>query len=133
MRTDGEIAVVELKDCQPANPQLDSSSTGGKFRPGNHAFRYIRRQILTFRNDIWRANIIYGIYDVGRMAVNALRPPRRCLPRARTKLQLLQQSKRVRPNKVVGDGGLGFGVINSVPQILEDIQVALAHSVYHVV
>lgn len=75
MRTDGEIAVVELKDCQPANPQLDSSSTGGKFRPGNHAFRYIRRQILTFRNDIWRANIIYGIYDVGRMAVNALRHP----------------------------------------------------------
>jgi hypothetical protein len=75
MRTDGEIAVVKLKDCQPAHPELDSSSTGGKFKPGNHTFRYIRRQILTFRNDIWRANIIYGIYDAGRMAVNALRHP----------------------------------------------------------
>ena len=49
------------------------------FRPGNHAFRYMRRQILTFRNDIWRANIIYGMYDVGRMAVNALRRQPRCL------------------------------------------------------
>jgi LssY C-terminus len=75
IRTDGEIALVELKTCEPANPELDSNSAGGKFKPGNHAFRYLRRQILTFRNDIWRANIIYGIYDVGRMAVAALRHP----------------------------------------------------------
>jgi hypothetical protein len=35
------------------------------------------RQILTFRDDIWRANIVYGAYDAGRMAVTALRhkPP----------------------------------------------------------
>ena len=77
IRTDGSIAVIELKDCQPDHPELDSNSTGSKFRPGNHAFRYLRRQILTFRNDIWRANIIYGIFDAGRMAVRALRhaPP----------------------------------------------------------
>lgn len=73
VRTDGEIAVVQLKDCQPVSARLNSNSNGPQFRPGNHAFRYLRRQILTFRNDIWRANIIYGIYDVGRMAVNALR------------------------------------------------------------
>jgi hypothetical protein len=75
MRTDGEVAIVELKDCEPANPELDSNAAGGKFRPGNHAFRYVRKQILTFRNDIWRANIIYGLYDVGRMAVTAMRHP----------------------------------------------------------
>jgi LssY C-terminus len=73
MQTDGSIAVITLQDCHPAEPQLDSNSHGGNFRPGNHAFRYIRRQILTFRNDIWRANIIYGAYDVGRMTVVALR------------------------------------------------------------
>jgi hypothetical protein len=73
MHTDGSVAVVALQDCHPVDPQLDSDSKGASFRPGNYAFRYIRRQILTFRNDIWRANIIYGIYDVGRMTVIALR------------------------------------------------------------
>ena len=73
MHTDGSVAVVALQDCHPANPQLDSNSTGGAFKPGNYAFRYVRKQILTFRNDIWRANIIYGTYDVARMTVKALR------------------------------------------------------------
>src|SRR5262249_12458186 len=73
IRTDGSIAVVQLKDCEPINPGLNSNAGSNHFRPGNHVFRYVRRQILTFRNDIWRANIIYGIYDVGRMAFNALR------------------------------------------------------------
>ena len=36
---------------------------------------YIRREILTFRNDIWRANIVYGVYDLGRMAIAAMRHP----------------------------------------------------------
>jgi LssY C-terminus len=75
MRTDGSIAVLELKDCQPVSPELAADSSNSRFKPGNHAFRYIRRQILTFRNDIWRANIVYGIYDLGRMAVAAMRHP----------------------------------------------------------
>jgi hypothetical protein len=73
MHTDGSVAVVALQECHPVDPQLDSNSKGGSFRPGNYVFRYIRRQILTYRNDIWRANIIYGVYDVGRMTVIALR------------------------------------------------------------
>jgi hypothetical protein len=36
-------------------------------------FRYVRRQILTFRSDIWRANIIYGVYDLTRMSIVAWR------------------------------------------------------------
>jgi hypothetical protein len=73
VHTDGSVAVVTLQDCHPANPELDSNEKNGSFKPGNHVFRYIRKQILTFRNDIWRANIIYGVYDVGRMTVTALR------------------------------------------------------------
>ena len=73
VHTDGSVAVVALQDCRPAHAELDSNSNGGRFRPGNYAFRYVRRQILTFRNDIWRANIIYGGYDVGRRTVMALR------------------------------------------------------------
>jgi hypothetical protein len=75
MHTDGSVAVIALQPCNPTTPQPELNSTEDPFRPGNHAFRFVRRQILTFRNDIWRANIIYGTYDVGRMAFDALRHP----------------------------------------------------------
>ena len=73
VRTDGSVAVVQLQDCHPVVPGLAASPSTAGYKPGNHAFRYIRREILTFRNDIWRANILYGAYDLGRMAVAALR------------------------------------------------------------
>jgi len=73
MVTDKSVAVIALQDCRPADPELDSNSKGGRFKPGNYAYRYVRKQILTFRSDIFRANIIYGAYEVGRMAVMALR------------------------------------------------------------
>jgi hypothetical protein len=69
--TDGAVAIVELKECQPMVPGLASGTPTTRFRPGNHVFRYFRRQILTFRSDIWRANIIYGVYDLTRMSVEA--------------------------------------------------------------
>ncbi len=74
MRTDGSVAVVTLQVCQPAEPELDVRTEEGSFKPGNHVFRYLRKEILTFRSDIFRANIIYGAYDLGRMTVVALRP-----------------------------------------------------------
>jgi len=77
MFTDGSVAVVTLQNCQPTDPRLDSNSNGGKFKAGNVVFRYIRKEILTFRSDIWRANIIYGTYEACKMGVTALRhkPP----------------------------------------------------------
>jgi len=73
VRTDGDLAVVQLKECEPLVPGLPASTAGTNFKAGNHAFRYIRRQILTFRSDIWRANMIYGAYDLTRVAIQALR------------------------------------------------------------
>ena len=52
-------------------PGLASGTASARFRPGNRVFRYVRRQILTFRSDIWRANIIYGVYDLTRMSIVA--------------------------------------------------------------
>jgi hypothetical protein len=75
MRTDGSVAVVALQQCRPSSPGLSSASKGSAFKPGNHVFRYIRKEILTVRSDIWRANIIYGAYDVTRMTITALRQP----------------------------------------------------------
>lgn len=72
MRTDGSVAVVRLQECRATVTQADSRSQIN-FKAGNHTFRFFRRQILTFKNDIFRANIIYGAYDGGRMLVGALR------------------------------------------------------------
>jgi LssY C-terminus len=73
VRTDGGLAVLQLTECHPLVPGLSSSTAGTNFKPGNHLFRYMRKQILTFRSDIWRANIIYGAYDLTRMSIEALR------------------------------------------------------------
>ena len=73
VRTDGDLAVVQLKECHPLVPGLAASTAGTNFKAGDHIFRYIRKQILTFRSDIWRANIIYGAYDLARMSIQALR------------------------------------------------------------
>jgi hypothetical protein len=73
VRTDGDMAIVQLKECQPVVPGLPSSTAGANFKPGNHVFRYFRKQILTFRSDIWRANLIYGAYDLARMAIETFR------------------------------------------------------------
>lgn len=73
MHTDGSVAVIALQHCQPADPQFEASSKGHSFKPGNIVFRYMRKQILTLKNDLWRENIVYGVYDVGRMAWTAMR------------------------------------------------------------
>jgi LssY C-terminus len=71
-RTDGSLSVVRLKPCT-------SDSHGAGFsdvppsKPGSRASRYLRREILTVRSDIWRANCIYGLFDLTRMTVTALR------------------------------------------------------------
>jgi hypothetical protein len=67
--TDGELAVLRLKDC-PSDART-TAPPNIQARPGNRVFRYVRCQILTFRSDIWRANIIYGLYDLGRIMVTA--------------------------------------------------------------
>ena len=72
MRSDGAVAVVELQKCRSESTKVDSTAKNTAFRPGNYTFRFLRRQILTFRNDIVRANIIYGAYEAGRMTWTAL-------------------------------------------------------------
>jgi hypothetical protein len=73
IRTDGALAVIKLRECQPVTPLIHADPSGSTFKAGNRAFRYLRREILTLRSDIWRANIVYGVFDLGRMAVYALR------------------------------------------------------------
>ena len=71
VKTDGAIAVVQMQNCHAAVPELASTPTTVPYKPGNLVFRYMRRSVLTVRSDIWRANIIYGAYDLTRMSVQA--------------------------------------------------------------
>lgn len=73
VRTDGALAVVELQDCQPTIPGMVTATDTTPFKAGNKIFRYVRRQVLTFRSDVWRANMIYGAYELGSMTVTAMR------------------------------------------------------------
>jgi hypothetical protein len=72
LRTRGGVAVVELKDC--GGSTLDGVEANSMPRhPGNKLTRYLRTQILGVRSDLWRGNIIYSTYDVGRISIGALR------------------------------------------------------------
>jgi hypothetical protein len=73
LRTNGGVAVVRLKNC--SQPVFDGSSAASTMapQPGNKVTRYIRMQVLNFRSDVVRGNIIYGAFDLGRMTITALR------------------------------------------------------------
>ncbi len=73
VKTGGAIAVVQLQECHAAVPELASDPEAAPYKPGSAVFRYFRREVLTVRSDIWRANIIYAGYDVVRMTVRAWR------------------------------------------------------------
>jgi len=73
MHTDGSVAIITLQACQSSEPQPSSGVRQASFKPGNYAYRFLRRQILTFRSDMLRANIIYSLYDCGRVAVMTMR------------------------------------------------------------
>jgi hypothetical protein len=72
MVTDGAVAVVTLQDCRSAAPAADLSVKPAKYKPSNIVFRYIRRQILTYRNDVYRENCIYGAYALVRVTVKGI-------------------------------------------------------------
>ena len=109
VRTDGELAVVELKDCQSPAPELAQVSTPATYKSGNKAFRYFRRQILTFRSDIWRANIIYGAFDLGRMSFVALKHHNSLEASQREQAKQASASKKTpAANSFEPGGSMGF-------------------------
>jgi len=59
-RTDGSVTVLRLKACgAPASPGVNNVL---RFRPGSRFSRYLRKDILTVRSDLLRANCIYALY-----------------------------------------------------------------------
>jgi hypothetical protein len=73
MRTDGSLAVVQLKDCE--NAVFAQSAVGSTLdtRPHSKLARYLRMQVLSFKSDLIRGNVVYGAFDLTRMIVRARR------------------------------------------------------------
>ena len=70
LRTDGRVMMLHLKTC-------DTPGNGGKqaesFRPGSRFSRYLRKEILTVRSDLFRANAVYALFDLTAITVKFFR------------------------------------------------------------
>jgi hypothetical protein len=74
MRTDGSLAVVRLKNCEnPLFEQEAGNASAVAVRPHSKFARYVRMQVLSFKSDVVRGNIVYGMFDLTRMAIRAQR------------------------------------------------------------
>jgi LssY C-terminus len=71
-RTDGSLTVVRLKPCTSDPRGVGFNDSPGAL-PSSRSFRYLRRQILTVRSDLWRANCIYSLFDLTRVTIGAIR------------------------------------------------------------
>jgi len=73
MRTDGMLTVVQLKDCDRPAIEYTRSNPLIPIRPRSKLVRYFRTQVLLYKSDVVRGNILYGAFDLCRMGVTALR------------------------------------------------------------
>ena len=70
LRSDGSVLVLHLKAC--GSPLADLNNTP-RFRPGTKFSRYLRKEVLTVRSDLQRANCIYALFGVTVTATRTLR------------------------------------------------------------
>ena len=71
MRTDGSLAVLQLKDCENPIFEQKADDLTVQSRPRSKFARYLRMQVLSFKSDLIRGNIVYGAFDLTRMALRA--------------------------------------------------------------
>jgi hypothetical protein len=71
LRTNGSVMVLRLKVCStPSSPDFNDAP---RFRPGSKFSRYLRKEILTVRSDLLRANSIYALFRVTVATTETLR------------------------------------------------------------
>lgn len=73
MTTNGDLTVVQLRDCQ--GPDLASAQARPliPIHPRSRLVRYLRTQILAYKGDVVRGNLIYSGYFVGALGIRRLR------------------------------------------------------------
>jgi LssY C-terminus len=73
MHTDGNLTVVQLKTCNRPLMEYAHANPLIPIRPRSVFVRYLRTQILLYKSDVIRGNIIYSAYDLARMSIHSLR------------------------------------------------------------
>jgi hypothetical protein len=71
LRTDGSVTVLRVRACSaPSSPAFNDTA---RFRPGSKFSRYLRKEFLTVRSDLLRANSIYALFRLTGAATKTLR------------------------------------------------------------
>lgn len=73
MQTNGDLTVVELGKCDHPATQYTRANPLIPVRPRSRFARYLRTQVLVYKSDVFRGNIIYSAFDLTRMGIHALR------------------------------------------------------------
>jgi hypothetical protein len=73
MHTDGNLTVVHLKSCAGPVMQYPGNAPLITVRPRNRFVRYLRTQVLLYKSDVIRGNIIYSAFDLSLMSIRSLR------------------------------------------------------------
>ena len=70
-RTNGSLEIIRVKPCASDSGEDDAGKKPAK--DGSWAYRYLRKEILTVRSDLFRANCVYALFDLGRKTVGMVR------------------------------------------------------------
>jgi LssY C-terminus len=73
MRTDGVLTVVHLKTCNRPAMAYTRANPLIPIRPRSSFVRYFRNEVLLYKSDVVRGNILYTVFEVGRMSIRRLR------------------------------------------------------------
>ncbi len=73
MKTDGMLTVLHLKDCEEPSIQYARGTPLIPIHPKSIIARYFRSQILVYKSDVIRGNVIYSAFDLTRMSIRSFR------------------------------------------------------------
>lgn len=73
MRTDGVLTIVQLKDCNRPSIEYTRFNPLIPIRPRSRIARYFRNEVLLYKSDVVRGNIIYSAFDLSRMGIHSFR------------------------------------------------------------
>ena len=73
MRTDGDLTVVHLQNCNRPPHSNTRDNPQIPIRPRSRVVRYFRNEVLLYKSDVVRGNILYSAFDLCRMSIRSLR------------------------------------------------------------
>ena len=73
MTTDGALTVVQLRDCHAQGVDAAHAKPLIAIHPRSRLVRYLRTQVLAYRSDVVRANLVYSGYFVACLGIHRLR------------------------------------------------------------